>query len=110
MHIDPQKQLVMTRPLNQRTAWDYVPYDGTQYRLAAKLGVTVHTELLGNQQISGLKCWGQRTTIFFRLVLSKEISSRLHAPGRFGMQRILELMFASWPTIPTQKPETSKLS
>jgi hypothetical protein len=45
----------------------------------------------------------------FRLVLPKEISSRLHAPGRFGMQRNLELMFASWPTIPTRKPETSKL-
>jgi hypothetical protein len=67
IHIDPQKHLVMTRPVDQRTAWDYVPYDGTQYRLATKPGVTVHTELLGNQQINGLKCWGQRTTYLFSL-------------------------------------------
>jgi hypothetical protein len=55
----------MTRPVDQRSAWDYVPYDGTQYRLATKPGVTVHTELLGNQEINGLKCWGQRTTYLF---------------------------------------------
>jgi hypothetical protein len=65
IHIDPQKRLVMTHPVDQRTAWDYVPYDGTQYRLATKPGVTVHTELLGNQQINGLKCSGQRTTYLF---------------------------------------------
>lgn len=65
IHIDPQKHLVVTRPVDQRTAWDYIPYDGTQYQIAAKPGVKVHTELLGNQQISGLKCWGQRTTYLF---------------------------------------------
>jgi hypothetical protein len=65
IHIDPQKHLVLTRPVDQRTAWDYVPYDGTQYRIATKQSVTVHTELLGNQEISGLKCWGQRTTYVF---------------------------------------------
>jgi hypothetical protein len=65
LHIDPQKHLVTTRPVDQRTAWDYVPYDGTQYRLATKPGVTVHTELLGNQQMNGLKAWGQRTTYLF---------------------------------------------
>jgi len=65
IHIDPQKHLVMIRPVDQRYAWDYVPYDGTQYRLATKSGVTVHTALLGNQQINGLKCWGQRTTYLF---------------------------------------------
>lgn len=62
IHIDPQKHLVVARPVDQRTPWDYEPYDGTQYRIATKPGVTVHTELLGNQQINGLKCWGQRTT------------------------------------------------
>jgi hypothetical protein len=65
IHIDPQKHLVMTRPVDQRTPWDYAPYDGTQYRLATKPGVTVRTELLGNQQINGLKCWGLRTTYLF---------------------------------------------
>jgi hypothetical protein len=65
IHIDPQRHLVMTRPVDQRTPWDYVPYDGTQYRLATKPGVTVRTELLGNRQINGLKCWGQRTTYLF---------------------------------------------
>ena len=73
-HIDPQKRLVLTRPVDRRTAWDYLPYDGTQYRLAAKPGVSVHTYLLGNQQISGLKCWGQRTTY-------------LYSPGTFAGNR-----------------------
>jgi hypothetical protein len=65
IHIDPQKHLVVARPVDQRTQWDYVPYDGTQYRIATKPGVTVHTELLENQQINGLKCWGQRTTYVY---------------------------------------------
>jgi hypothetical protein len=65
IHIDPQKRLVTTRPVDQRSAWDYVPYDGTQYRLATKPGVTVHTELLGDQEINGVKCWGQRTTYLY---------------------------------------------
>src|SRR5271155_2996087 len=65
IHIDPQKHLAVDRPVDQRTQWDYVPYDGTQYRIATKPGVTVHTELLGNQQIGGLKCWGQRTTYLY---------------------------------------------
>lgn len=62
IHIDPEKHLVVARPVDQHTSWNYVPYDGTQYRIATKPGVTVHTELLGDQQISGLECWGQRTT------------------------------------------------
>jgi len=65
IHMDPQKHLIMTRPMDQRTAWDYAPYDGTQYRLSTPPGVTVHTQLLGNQEINGLKCWGQRTTYLF---------------------------------------------
>lgn len=65
IHIDPQERLVMDRPVDQRTQWDYVPYDGTQYRIAAKSGVTVHTESLGNQEIGGLKCRGQRTTYLY---------------------------------------------
>lgn len=65
IHLDPQKRVATTRAVDQRYAWDYVPYDGTQYRLTAKPGVTVRTELLGDQQINGLKCWGQRTTYLF---------------------------------------------
>ena len=65
-HIDPQAHIVSNRPVDQRYAWDYVPYDGTQYRLATRPGATVHTELLGNKDINGLKCWGQRTTYLFQ--------------------------------------------
>jgi hypothetical protein len=84
IHIDPQKHLVMQRRVDQRTAWDYVPYDGTQYRLASKPGVTVHTELLGSQQIDGLKCWGQRTTYLF-------------SPGTFkGNQQSLTRTWEVW--------------
>ena len=84
IHIDPQKHLVTTRPVDQRGAWDYVPYDGTQYRLASKPGVTVHTELLGNRQINGLKCWGQRTTYVF-------------SPGTFqGNQQPLTRTWEVW--------------
>jgi hypothetical protein len=32
-----------------------------------KAGVSVNTKLLGNQQINGLKCWGQRTTYLYPL-------------------------------------------
>ncbi len=64
IHIDPQAHIVSKRPIDKRYAWDYVPYDGTQYRLAAPPGATVHTELLGNRNINGLKCWGQRTPIW----------------------------------------------
>ena len=66
IHIDPQKHTVVERPVNQRYAWDYVPYDGTQYKLATQPGVTVRSELLGNEEIDGLKCWGQRTTYLFQ--------------------------------------------
>jgi hypothetical protein len=66
IHIDPQAHIVSKRPIDKRYAWDYVPYDGTQYRLAAPPGATVHTELLGNRNINGLKCWGQRTTYLFQ--------------------------------------------
>jgi hypothetical protein len=65
VHIDPQEHSVAERPVDQRHSWDYVPYDGTQYRLAVKPGASVGTKLLGNQQINGLKCWGQRTTYLF---------------------------------------------
>jgi hypothetical protein len=65
IHLDPQRHLATVRPVDQRYPWDYIPYDGTQYRLATKSGVTVHTELLRDQQINGLKCWGQRTTYVF---------------------------------------------
>jgi hypothetical protein len=65
IHIDPQNHSVVTRPVDTGIAWDYVPYDGSQYRIATKPGVTVRTDLLGNQQIDGLKCWGQRTTYLF---------------------------------------------
>src|SRR5580658_7426 len=65
IHLDPQRQVAITRPVDQRYAWDYIPYDGTQYRLTAKPGVTVHTELLGDKEVNGLKCRGQRTTYFF---------------------------------------------
>jgi hypothetical protein len=65
--IDPQEHLVSTRPVDRRYAWDYVPYDGTQYRLSVKPRVSVNTKLLGNQQINGLQCWGQRTTYLFPL-------------------------------------------
>jgi hypothetical protein len=51
--------------VDQKYAWDYAPYDGTQYRLAVKPGVSVNTKLLGDQQINGLKCWGERTTYLF---------------------------------------------
>jgi hypothetical protein len=51
IHIAPQEHLVSKRPVDKRYAWDYVPYDGTQYRLAANAGVTVHTERLGDKQI-----------------------------------------------------------
>jgi hypothetical protein len=84
IHIDPQKHSVVARPVDQRTQWDYVPYDGTQYRIATKLGVTVHTELLGNQQINGLKCWGQRTTY-------------VYSPGTFqGNQQPLTRTLKVW--------------
>lgn len=66
IHIDPQSHIVSKRPVDPRYAWDYVPYDGAQYRLPARPGVTVHTELLGNKDINGLKCWGQRTTYLFQ--------------------------------------------
>jgi hypothetical protein len=84
IHIDPQKHLAVARPVDQRTHWDYVPYDGTQYRIATKPGVTVHTELLGNQQINGLKCWGQRTTY-------------VYSPGTFqGNQQPLTRTWEVW--------------
>jgi hypothetical protein len=84
IHIDPQKHLVVARPVDQRTHWDYVPYDGTLYRIATKPGVTVHTELLGNQQINGLKCWGQRTTY-------------VYSPGTFrGNQQPLTRTWEVW--------------
>jgi hypothetical protein len=84
IHIDPQKHLAMTRPVDQRTAWDYAPYDGTQNRLATKPGVTVRTQLLGNQQIAGLKCWGQRTTY-------------VYSPGTFqGNQQPLTRTWEVW--------------
>jgi hypothetical protein len=66
LHIDPQLHSASKRTVDRRYAWDYVPYDGTQYRLTAGPGVTVHTELLGNKDINGLKCWGQRTTYVFQ--------------------------------------------
>jgi hypothetical protein len=66
IHIDPQEHVVSKRPVDRRYAWDYVPYDGSQYRLAARPDVTVHTELLGNKDINGLKCWGQRTAYVYR--------------------------------------------
>jgi hypothetical protein len=65
IHIDPQKHLVVDRPVDQHTQWDYVPYDGTQYRIATKPGVTVDTKSLGNQEIGGLKCRGERTTYLY---------------------------------------------
>jgi hypothetical protein len=65
IHVDPQKHLVVARQVDRRASWDYVPYDGTQYRISTKPGVTVRTELLRDQQISGLKCWGQRTTYVY---------------------------------------------
>jgi hypothetical protein len=66
IHIDPQLHSVSRHAVDRRYTWDYVPYDGTQYRLTARPGVTVHTELLGNQDINGLKSWGQRTTYIFQ--------------------------------------------
>jgi hypothetical protein len=84
IHIDPQKHSIMTRSVDQRAAWDYVPYDGTQYRLSTQPGVTVHTQLLGNQEINGLKCWGQRTTYLF-------------SPGTFqGNQQPLTRTWEVW--------------
>jgi hypothetical protein len=84
IHIDPQKHLIVTRPVDQRAAWDYVPYDGIQYRLSTQPGVTVHTQLLGNQEINGLKCWGQRTTYLF-------------SPGTFqGNQQSLTRTWEVW--------------
>jgi hypothetical protein len=84
VHIDPQRHVVITRPVDRTHVWDYVPYDGTQYRLAERPGVTVHTELLGNQQINGLKCWGQRTTY-------------LYSPGTFqGNQQPLTRTWEVW--------------
>jgi hypothetical protein len=84
LHIDPQERSVVTRPVDEQTAWDYVPYDGTQYRIATKPGVSVHTELLGNQQINGLRCWGQRTTYVF-------------APGTLqGNQQPLQRTWEVW--------------
>ena len=78
IHIDPQQHLIVTRPVDQRITWDYVPYAGTQP------GVTVHTEFLGNQQINGLKCWGQRTTY-------------LYSPGTFeGNQQPLTRTWEVW--------------
>jgi len=65
IHIDPQEHSVVERPVDSRHAWDYVPYDGTQYRLAERPGVSIKTKLLGSQQIDGLKCWGQRTTYLY---------------------------------------------
>jgi hypothetical protein len=62
IQFDPQRRLATTSPVDQGYWWNYVPYDGTQYRLVAKPPVTVSTELLGHQQIAGLHCWGQRTT------------------------------------------------
>jgi len=66
IHIDPQLHNASKHAVDRRYSWDYVPYDGTQYRLTAGPGVTVHTELLGNKEINGLKCWGQRTTYIFQ--------------------------------------------
>jgi hypothetical protein len=84
IHIDPEKHLVVARPVDQHTSWNYVPYDGTQYRIATKPGITVHTDLLGDQQISGLKCWGQRTTY-------------LYSPGTFhGNQQPLTRTWEVW--------------
>jgi hypothetical protein len=84
IHIDPEKHLVVARPVDQHASWNYVPYDGTQYRIATKPRVTVHTELLGDQQISGLKCWGQRTTY-------------LYSPGTFhGNQEPLTRTWEVW--------------
>lgn len=65
IHIDPQRRKFDIRPVDQKYAWDYVPYDGTQYRIAVKAGVSVNTKILGNQEINGLKCWGQRTTYLY---------------------------------------------
>jgi hypothetical protein len=84
IHIDPQEHLAVERPVDQRYAWDYVPYDGTQYRLPVKPGVSVNTKLLGNQQINGLKCWGQRTTY-------------LYAPGTYkGNQQPITRTWEGW--------------
>jgi hypothetical protein len=66
IHIDPQNRTVVTKAVDRGHAWDYVPYDGSQYRIATKPGVTVHTEMLKNQEINGLKCWGQRTTYLYQ--------------------------------------------
>jgi hypothetical protein len=110
IHIDPQKHLVVIRPVDQRITWDYVPYDGTQYRIAPKPDISVQTELLGNQQISGLKCWANARHTLIHRGLFREISSRLPALRKFGMQEILELMFGSWLTIPTRRLVTCKQS
>ena len=84
IHIDPQQRTFLKRPVDRRYAWDYVPYDGTQYRLAARPGVTVHTQLLGNKDINGLKCWGQLTTYLFQ-------------PGAFqGNQQPVEHTWEVW--------------
>jgi len=64
-HIDPQEHSAVERPVDARHTWDYVPYDGTQYRLAERPGVSINTKRLRSQQIAGLKCWGQRTTYVY---------------------------------------------
>jgi hypothetical protein len=84
IHIDPQQHTFTKRPVDRRYAWDYVPYDGTQYRLVARPGVTVHTQLLGNKEINGSKCWGQLTTYRFQ-------------PGAFqGNQQPVEHTWEVW--------------
>ena len=65
IHIDPQAHIVSKRPIDKRYAWDYVPYDGTQYRLAAPPGATVRTELVGEQEYQRPKMLGTTYDLSF---------------------------------------------
>jgi hypothetical protein len=61
IHIDPQKGIAMSGPLEAVYARSYDPDDNLTIR-ATHAGESVKTEKLGTQDIAGVSCKGRRTT------------------------------------------------
>jgi hypothetical protein len=82
IHLDPQKHLAMQGPAEPMYTRDYKPNEDLAIR-ATRKGETVKTEKLDNQDISGLHCWGRRTT-------------RLVPRGAFGNDQPIEIVDEFW--------------
>lgn len=66
IHIDPQKRIVASGPLEQQYQTDYNPNEYLALR-AKRAGESFKNEKLGTQEFAGVKAWGRRTTHTFLL-------------------------------------------